>query len=243
MEKDKKVKVKAVYFDVGHTLLRAQPSLEKYAAEVARKLNPELKEENFAMVRHLMEERLQLYLENQAFYWSSSENILKLWEDVYGYWMRLVGFEEKEGCYLARALYDRLGEADCWGVYPDVREVLDFLSQEGYQLGIVSNWDERLELIIRQTGLKDYFSFVLSSAQAGFGKPDSRLFEIAVKRTVVEKQQALFVGDDLDADYYGALGAGINACLIDREDRYRAFRGLKLKTLTELKEVVELAES
>ena len=238
MKKRGKIKVKAVYFDVGHTLLRAQPSLYKYAAEVARRVSPEVTEQDFARVSHLMEKRFQLYLEDQAYHWSSRENILKLWEDVYGYWMELVGFKKKESRYLARALYERLGKADCWGVYPDVWETLEHLSRNGYYLGIISNWDERLELIIKQTGLDNYFSFVLSSAQAGFGKPDSRLFELAAEKLRVEKQLTLFIGDDPKADYYGALEAGMKACLIDRENKYPDFKGLKIKNLSELKEVV-----
>lgn len=243
MTRGGKIKAKAVYFDAGHTLLCAQPSLARYAVEVARKLKPEVKEEDFASVVSLMEKRFRNYLCDQAFHWSSRKNIIRLWEDVYGYWMSLVGFDKVESKLLARELYERLGQADCWKVYPDVQEILDFLKRKDCSLGIVSNWDDRLSQIIEQVGLKDYFSFILSSAQVGYGKPDKRLFEEAAKNSGVDKDLTLFVGDDPQADFYGAINAGMNACLIDRENKYPDFRGLKVRRLTELKEIVEFVNS
>ncbi len=240
MTRGRKIKAKAVYFDAGHTLLGAQPSLAKYAAEVGQKLKPEIKEEDFSSVAYLMEKRFRRYLTNQAFHWSSRENIIKLWEDVYGYWMSLVGFSELESRILARNLYERLGQPDCWKLYPDVKETLDFLKEKQCYLGIVSNWDERLSNILEQIGLKNYFSFILTSAQAGYGKPDKRLFEEAKRKSEVVKSLTLFVGDDPQADFYGAINAGMNACLIDRENKYPDFDGLKIKKLTELKEILSL---
>lgn len=237
--KEKRIKVKAVYFDAGHTLVGAKPSLARYAFEVARKLKPGVKEEDFVSVAHLMEERFRRYLSNQEFHWSSRENIIKLWEDVYGYWMSLVGFSEAESQLLARKLYDRLGQADCWKVYPDVEETLAFFKEKNCHLGIISNWDDRLSEIIEQIGLGDYFSFILSSAQVGYGKPDERLFKEAVKNSGVDESFTLFVGDDPQADFYGAINAGMNACLIDREGKYPDFAGLRVRTLTALKEIVE----
>ncbi len=242
MAKKEKIKVKAVYFDAGHTLLGTHPSLSKYAAEVAQGLRPEIKEEDFARVSHLMEKRFRLYISNQAFHWSSIENIIKLWEDVYGYWMSLVGFNQQESKLLARSLYNRLGEADCWRVYSDVKETLDFLKEKQCCLGIVSNWDERLGQIIEKIGLKKYFSFIITSAQAGYGKPDKRLFEMAKRISGVDEGLTLFVGDDPQADFYGAINAGMKACLLDRGNKYPNFDGLKVKKLTELKEVIGLVD-
>ncbi len=233
-----KIPVKAVYFDAGHTLLKTHPSIARYAAEVAQKYNPQLKEEDLSRVSNLVEEKFRIFLSEQAFHWSSRENVVNLWVEVYGYWMELVGFDQNESRRLALELYERLGEADCWVLYPDVQPTLEFLKANHCYLGIISNWDERLEELIKEMGLEHYFSFILASAQAGFGKPDGRLFEKAAEISRIEKEFTLVVGDDPQADFYGATNAGFAGCLIDRENKYPNFNGLKITSLIEIKNLL-----
>ena len=51
-------------------------------------------------------------------------------------------------------------------------------------------------------------------------KPAREAFEWFCREMDVEPEECLYVGDHLVNDYYGAVSAGLRACLIDREDRY-----------------------
>ncbi|HIF13697.1 MAG TPA: HAD family hydrolase, partial [Dehalococcoidia bacterium] len=59
-------------------------------------------------------------------------------------------------------------------------------------------------------------NFTLSSMDVGASKPDPQMFKAALERAGVEACAAVHVGDQIETDIDGALGAGINPILIDR---------------------------
>eukprot|EP01137_Pigoraptor_chileana_P008997 Opistho-2@56608 len=81
---------------------------------------------------------------------------------------------------LFASLYDGFARHDAWEVYPDVRHVLESLTKDRHVLGVVSNFDERLDAILEGHGLHKYFSFVLASGVFGAGKPDARIYQEAL---------------------------------------------------------------
>lgn len=73
----------------------------------------------------------------------------------------------------------------------------------------------------------DDISFVVLSYDVGHEKPDRRIFDAAVEmldvtlaeeasKVSVEDFEKLYVGDDVEKDYFGARGAGWDAVLLDR---------------------------
>src|SRR5208283_3042351 len=60
-------------------------------------------------------------------------------------------------------VYERFSEPESWRVFEDVRPVIEALASLGVKLGIVSNWDDRLGLLLRRLGLLDYFEAVVVS--------------------------------------------------------------------------------
>jgi FMN phosphatase YigB (HAD superfamily) len=116
-------------------------------------------------------------------------------------------------------------------------------------VGIISNSDDRVLSVLQSFGLKirpqrvgmpgecrvqadmdDDITFIVLSYDAGFEKPDRRIFDAA--RQMLEKSIAkncrsdgpvsirdftrLYVGDSLEHDYFGAKEAGWDAVLVDR---------------------------
>lgn len=108
-----------------------------------------------------------------------------------------------------------------WQVFPDVRPALDGLKERGLILGAVSNWAWQLPELLDRLGLGAYLDFVAASARIGFDKPHPGIFEWALERAGVPATSVLHVGDHLDADVAGARGVGIDAVLIDRRGRYQ----------------------
>jgi putative hydrolase of the HAD superfamily len=93
-------------------------------------------------------------------------------------------------------------------VIPGVVEALAALRARGLALAVVSNWDVSLHARLEQLGLRRYFDAVVSSAEAGAGKPDPRIFEAALAQLGVQPERALHVGDSGE-DAAGAKAAGL----------------------------------
>lgn len=87
-------------------------------------------------------------------------------------------------------------------------EALTVLSAAGLSLACVANWDVSLHERLAETGIQRRFAVVVSSAEAGFEKPDPRIFRVALDRLGVAAGRALHIGDE-DADRDGAAAAGM----------------------------------
>jgi putative hydrolase of the HAD superfamily len=121
--------------------------------------------------------------------------------------------------FAAAELFHRFGTPEAWEVYPEVREVLTALREQGLRLAVISNWDERLPLLLKRLGLTPLFDAVVTSSEMGVEKPDRRIFAETVKRLEVEPSEALHVGDSPLEDVEGAIAAGMEAVRLDRSGR------------------------
>ncbi|MFC2030323.1 HAD-IIIA family hydrolase [Chloroflexota bacterium] len=104
--------------------------------------------------------------------------------------------------------------------YTEVGEVLTTLRQEGYSLGIVSNWSWNLRDRVSQVGLEHFFELVWASAYAGCNKPHPKIFAQALDRMQpagLAPERVLYVGDSYQHDVVGARNAGLDVVLLDRD--------------------------
>ena len=115
-------------------------------------------------------------------------------------------------------LYERFAEPDAWRVFDDVSATLDVLASRDIHLAVISNWDERLRVLLERLRLRDYFETLIISCEVGFPKPSPVIFEQAVARLGVPPDGILHVGDSLEMDCYGATRAGFQALHLKRED-------------------------
>jgi putative hydrolase of the HAD superfamily len=101
------------------------------------------------------------------------------------------------------------------GLYPHVREVLDVL-RERYRLALVTDAQSaytRGEL--HKVGLLDYFDPIVISGDHGYRKPDRRLFQFALDGMGVAAENALYVGNDMHRDIFGAREAGMPTVMFE----------------------------
>lgn len=152
------------------------------------------------------------------------------WEN---WWRKMVYnvFKDQHN-YVANSTLDKVannliscyGTSMCWHKYPDTIELLEYLREQDIILGVISNFDERLEGVLEDTGIRVYFSFVLTSYDFGVEKPDTSIFDEALRLTRkrhcvnVTPREALHIGDSFSKDYVGAKNAKWNAILIKRDD-------------------------
>jgi putative hydrolase of the HAD superfamily len=125
-----------------------------------------------------------------------------------------------------------------FSAFPDAEPALRVLRERGLRLLAISNWDVSLHEQLVGAGLAGLFDDAVSSAEAGVAKPDPAIFTRALARAGVAPEDALHVGDDVDADVAGALAAGLEPVLIDREGDVTAPPGVRvIASLAELPEL------
>lgn len=127
---------------------------------------------------------------------------------------------------LPEEFYRRLSElfmlVSSWHVFPDTLPALDALKARGLVIGAVSNWIWQLPELLHSLELVSHFDFIAASARVGFEKPHPEIFQHALSQAGARPDEALHVGDHLDADVEGARAVGIDAVLIDRRERFTA---------------------
>lgn len=126
-------------------------------------------------------------------------------------------------------LVDRLkaahDELNLWRRVPDdLPRALERARELGLRLGVVSNSEGKLPELFAHVGLGDAFETIVDSAIEGIRKPDPQIFHRACARMRVEPSRALYAGDIPAVDVEGALGAGLQAALIDPYEFYPEHR-------------------
>ncbi|XP_060613088.2 haloacid dehalogenase-like hydrolase domain-containing protein 3 isoform X1 [Anolis sagrei] len=115
---------------------------------------------------------------------------------------------------LAEQLYRDYSRAESWEPLPGALETLRQLQEAGLPMAAVSNFDRRLAELLHNCGLRGHFSWVLNAEEAGFAKPDPRIFLEALRLSGADPGLAAHVGDDYEHDYRAARQAGMHAFLL-----------------------------
>ena len=209
--------LRAVFLDIGETVMRPNPSWEDVYAIAFREfgVDVDVGELNAAL--------------RQAYH--------------HGGWGMDGGFEPTEEASFERAaamdaaaidalglapmpepFYRRLSElfmvTSHWHIFPDAYATLTALQDRGLVIGAVSNWVWSLPELLHALDLVKHFDFIATSSRIGYDKPHPQIFEWALREARVEPAEAIHVGDHVDADVEGARSAGIAPILIDRRGRY-----------------------
>ena len=120
------------------------------------------------------------------------------------------------------SLYAAFAAKTAWRIFDDVLPALDTLASLGFKLGVISNWDERLQPLLRELGLGSYFDAVLVSCEVGFCKPSPVIFNHAAEKLGLPPVSILHVGDQFEEDVRGATAAGFGALELRRTATHRA---------------------
>jgi putative hydrolase of the HAD superfamily len=114
--------------------------------------------------------------------------------------------------------YEHFAEAGVWLAYPECEEVLEELQQR-YELAVVSSFDARLRMILRQLGLSKYFRSIFVSSELGVDKPDPEIFRRALRLSGREATEVLHVGDDPERDWKAARAVGLTIFELNRPNK------------------------
>ena len=120
----------------------------------------------------------------------------------------------------------------------EVHPTLSNLRESGYTLGLVSNRDKPVRDEIKELGL-DYFEFSLVAGEVNSWKPDTVIFEHALKKSGTSPEQTLYVGDNYFADVVGARRAGLQPVLYDPKGLFHEPGCPVITSFDELSKILE----
>ena len=127
-------------------------------------------------------------------------------------------------------------------VYPEHHtEVLLYLKEKGYRLSVVSNFDHAptaRELLVK-FGIADFFEHIVISEDVGWRKPHRKIFEFALARLGEDPSDAIFIGDNLEADIMGSSDCGIDSVWVKRKEQLtQAKPKFIIEDLEDLKKII-----
>jgi putative hydrolase of the HAD superfamily len=114
-------------------------------------------------------------------------------------------------------------------------EVLEYLKPK-YELHIITNGFEEVQHIkMKNSGIENYFSEIITSERAGFKKPDKRIFDFSMQLTNAFPAHSLMIGDSLEADIIGAKNAGLHQVFFNNHNQtHQEDVTYEIKSLKEL---------
>jgi len=122
-------------------------------------------------------------------------------------------------------------------VYPEVKDSLLKLKEMGLKLGVVTGgYELDIEQILPSAGLEEFFEVCVGTDTTGKRKPSPESFRHALETLGVKPEETIFVGDSLERDYFGAQKVGLKAVLIRREGKPIA----GVETITSLREIFDV---
>ncbi|MBU0668097.1 HAD-IA family hydrolase [Patescibacteria group bacterium] len=96
--------------------------------------------------------------------------------------------------------------------FPRAIETLQTLKKRGTRMALLTNGEKQSQQNkIDRYDLEKYFDIILIEGALGFGKPDERVFKKALSHFKIKPSEAQMIGDNLEADIYGAQQLGIKA--------------------------------
>jgi putative hydrolase of the HAD superfamily len=123
-------------------------------------------------------------------------------------------------------------------LFPDTKEVLQYLTDKGYQLHLITNGFELVQHgKLKSSGINHFFKEVITSEGSNSLKPQKEIFDYALKRTGAIAEESLMIGDSIEVDIAGAIAAGIDQVHVNHINAEQSL--IPTYTVTELKQLKE----
>ncbi len=124
-------------------------------------------------------------------------------------------------------------------LFPHTLELLQYLSNKGYGLHLITNgFEETQHNKLRYSNLDGFFGKVITSEGSNSLKPHREIFEYAYKVTGALPGSSIMVGDNIEVDIVGARNAGMDQVYVnhinDQVDAYATFTVFSLRELQDL---------
>lgn len=215
--------IKAVFFDLYHTLVTYDPPQEELEAGALQELGvdvppaalrgPILTADEFIyneIARHPLSRRSQE--EKLALYMQYQETVLREAAVLYDTKLVMALLGKMQQTQMNLVLFD------------DVAPTLTELKKRGLILGLISNIEQDTNKTLTRLGLPSWLKIIVTSQDAGANKPQPEIYLEALKRAGVQASEAFYIGDQYRVDVLGANGAGMKGILLDRHNHYQKIK-------------------
>jgi len=117
---------------------------------------------------------------------------------------------------ITRAHMGQLQES--FEVRPETLQALEW-ARRHYRTAMISNFAYAPTLYesLDQFGIRSAFETVVVSAEVGWCKPHRAIFDHAFQEMGIRPAEALFIGDQLYVDVYGAQNCGMDVAWLETE--------------------------
>lgn len=199
---------------MGGTLAHPRPSFNGLLSQVCRREGLDVSLERAITAEPAVWGRIAAQLNGGRGFSLSPERSHEFWLWVYGVFLEELGFPDAR--HVPQRLFDAFIRPENYQPFDDTLPALTRLHEQGFNIGIISNWEAWAGDLLRVLGLADLLDYTVVSGSVGFEKPDPEIFQFALAAADVPPAQAMHVGDNPVDDVEGALRAGMHAVLIDR---------------------------
>lgn len=210
--------ITAILFDLDGTLRFNLPTPGEVFLDYVKNLN----------LRPISDQDCQRTERWELQYFASSKEIqidyAQYKADKKGFWInftrrRLIalGVDEAQAAQVAPSAAEYMDQAykPRVSVPADVFDLLSYLNEAGYTLGVVSNRDQPFKEELHLLNLAPYFKFALAGGEVNSYKPEPLIFQRGLEMAGATAAETLYIGDNYYADTLGALRAGLRAILYD----------------------------
>lgn len=224
---EKSMKYKVIFFDLDNTLLDFDRS-ELYALEKTVEAVGYPYSEDVCKIYNFYNNRLWDALEKGEVDLATLkvQRFSELLEHL------KVDYDATE---MSKLYVSNLGEKafEMQGAY----EICQLLSKK-YKLAIVTNGITLVQKNrLAQASFMPFISQVFISEEIGISKPNPGIFEYAIEKMEINKDEVLMVGDSLSSDMQGSINAGIDCCFLNPKGIEK-----KLEVTYEIKDLMGLRD-
>jgi len=215
--------IKAIIFDAYGTLFDVNSAAEKCKEKIGNKW------ENFASywrTTQLEYTWLRSLMKRHKNFWQVTEDSLDKSMKVF----EIDGSMRSELLNLYKIL----------STYPEVKNSLNNLKQKKYKLAILSNGTPSLlNELVKSNDLENIFDDIFSIEEVGIYKPDSKVYDIPIKKYQIQKNEVVFLSANT-WDVSGGGNYGFNSIWVNRNNNI--FDKLDYKPQNEVKNLTQLLD-
>jgi putative hydrolase of the HAD superfamily len=225
--------IKAVFFDLYHTLVRYEPPQEELEAKALKGFGIEASPDVFRRPLIMADEFIYQEIARHPLSRRSPEEKMVLYAQYQGIVLREAGIKADE-----KLILGLLGKMQQFKMrlvlFDDVAPALNDLKGKGLSLGLISNVEHDITTTLNELGLPLWLEIVVTSQDSGFNKPQPEIFQEALRRAGVPPAEAVYVGDQYQVDCVGANQAGMKGVLLDRYGYFKTIDCPRIRSLTEV---------
>ena len=222
--------IHTISFDATGTLIDPTPSIGGIYAEVLHQHDVFISEPELEM-RFLAEFQKSRSYPMPAI---DEEHEKNRWHNVIA---EMLGDDFSD--FIFEDLWQTMGEGFRWRTKRKVFRTLSALKEAGYNLVLSSNWDQRLNSILKQLKLLPHFDQVFLSTELGVEKPTEEFYASIAQKLEVDPIHLLHVGNSPANDYKPALRSGWNALLLHNRIPHGMEPGMVLGSIDQLPEILK----